>query len=50
MKNLVGDLNLASKLEYHMQPLKPETLNLTAVLRQAAIAAKNPSAFYCGRA
>ncbi len=36
MKNLVGDLNLASKLEYRMQPVKKETLNLTAVLRQAA--------------
>ena len=37
MKNLVGNLNLASKLEYHMQPLKLENLNLTAVLRQAAV-------------
>lgn len=36
MKNLVGDLNLASKLEYQMQPVKKEMLNLTAVLRQAA--------------
>lgn len=37
MKNLVGDLNLASKLEYQMQPVKLERLNLTAVLRQAAV-------------
>lgn len=37
MKNLVGDLNLASKLEYQMQPLKLENLNLTAVLRQAVV-------------
>ena len=37
MKNLVGDLNLASKLEYQMQPVKPERLNLKAVLRQAAV-------------
>lgn len=36
MKNLVGDLNLASKLEYQMQPVKKEMLNLTAILRQAA--------------
>lgn len=36
MKNLVGDLNLSSKLEYQMQPVKREQLNLTSVLRQAA--------------
>lgn len=36
MKNLVGNLNLASKLEYQMQPVRMEELNLTAVLRQAA--------------
>lgn len=37
MKNLVGDLNLASKLEYQMQPLKLENLNLTVALRQAVV-------------
>lgn len=36
MKNLVNDLNLASKLEYNMQPLKPEPVSLTAVARRAA--------------
>ena len=36
IKNLVGNLNLASKLEYQMQPVRMEELNLTAVLRQAA--------------
>ncbi|WP_251208271.1 sensor histidine kinase [Acetatifactor aquisgranensis] len=35
MKELVGNLNLASKLEYQMQPVKTETVNLAAVLRQA---------------
>ncbi|MCI8799964.1 HAMP domain-containing histidine kinase [Acetatifactor muris] len=37
MKNLVGDLNLVSKLEYQMQPVRLEDLNLTAVLRQAVV-------------
>lgn len=36
MKNLIRDLNLASRLEYNMQPLSKETLNLTAVIRQTA--------------
>lgn len=35
MRNLVNDLNLASKLEYGMQPVKTEPVNLTAVTRQA---------------
>lgn len=35
MKDLVGNLNLASKLEYQMQPVKAEPVNLAAVLRQA---------------
>ena len=34
MKNLVNDLNLASKLEYHMQPLHMEMISLVAVIRQ----------------
>lgn len=34
MKNLVKDLNLASKLEYQMQPLHMERISLAAVVRQ----------------
>ena len=34
MKNLVNDLNLASKLEYQMQPLHMEQISLAAVVRQ----------------
>ena len=37
MKNLINDLNLSSKLEYHMQPLCMETLNLVAVVRQVVV-------------
>lgn len=37
MKNLVNDLNLASRLEYQMQPMKPEEINLVAVVRQAVV-------------
>lgn len=37
MKNLINDLNLASKLEYQMQPLHPEPLNLISVLRQTLV-------------
>ena len=36
MKNLVNDLNLASKLEYNMQPLRLEQVNMAAVARQCA--------------
>lgn len=36
MKNLVNDLNLASKLEYNMQPVKPEWINLAGLLRETA--------------
>jgi len=32
--NLVSDLNLASKLEYNMQPIHPKTENIVAVVRQ----------------
>lgn len=34
MKNLINDLNLASKLEYNMQPLHMTVQNMTAILRQ----------------
>lgn len=34
MKNFVNDLNLASKLEYQMQPLHMERISLAAVVRQ----------------
>lgn len=36
MKNLVNDLNLYSKLEYNMQPVNKEQVNLVAVVRLAA--------------
>ena len=36
MKNLINDLNLASKLEYNMQPLCLEQVNMAAVARQCA--------------
>ena len=37
MKNLINDLNLASKLEYNMQPLEPKPVNLVAVARQSVV-------------
>lgn len=37
MKNLVNDLNLSSRLEYHMQPLRMEKVNLVAAVRQAVV-------------
>ena len=37
MKNLINDLNLASKLEYHMQPFHKEPVNLVAAARQSAV-------------
>ena len=36
MRNLIQDLNLASKLEYNMQPIHLERQNLIAVIRQVA--------------
>lgn len=36
IRNLIEDLNLASKLEYHMQPLRLKTVSLAAILRKAA--------------
>lgn len=37
MKNLINDLNLASKLEYNMQPINPKPVNLIAVARQSVV-------------
>jgi signal transduction histidine kinase len=37
MRNLINDLNLASKLEYNMQPIHPQKENLIAVIRQVAV-------------
>lgn len=37
MRNLINDLNLASKLEYNMQPVSPERQNLISVIRQVAV-------------
>ncbi len=37
MKNLINDLNLASKMEYNMQPIVREEINAVALVRQAAV-------------
>lgn len=37
MKNLINDLNLASKLEYHMQPLMKKRENAVAIVRQVVV-------------
>ena len=37
MRNLINDLNLASKLEYNMQPLTVKTENVLAIVRQVAV-------------
>lgn len=37
MRALINDLNLASKLEYNMQPIHPERQNLVAVIRQVVV-------------
>lgn len=37
MRNLINDLNLASKLEYNMQPLHPAKQNLIAIVRQVVV-------------
>lgn len=37
MKNLVNDLNLASKLEYNMQPTDLEDINIVAAVRQTVV-------------
>ena len=37
IKNLVSDLNLASKLEYNMQPISARQENAVAIVRQVAV-------------
>ncbi len=37
MRNLINDLNLASKLEYDMQPINPEKQNVIAIVRQVVV-------------
>lgn len=37
MRNLINDLNLASKLEYNMQPLNLKKINAVALVRQAVV-------------
>ena len=37
IQQLVNDLNLASKLEYNVHPLQIKTVNVVALLRQAAV-------------
>ena len=37
MKNLINDLNLASKLEYTMQPIMKKEENIVAIVRQVVV-------------
>ncbi len=37
MKNLINDLNLASKLEYNMQPIHPARENMITIVRQVVV-------------
>jgi len=37
MKDLINDLNLASKLEYNMQPINPAKQNMVAIVRQVVV-------------
>lgn len=37
MKNLINDLNLASRLEYNMQPLTQKMENAVSIVRQVAV-------------
>lgn len=37
MRNLINDLNLASKLEYNMQPVHPKKENMIAIVRQVVV-------------
>lgn len=37
MRNLINDLNLASKLEYNMQPINRKEENLVALVRQVVV-------------
>lgn len=55
MKNLIEDLNLASKLEYNMQPMKLERINMAGLLRETAVDFMNldiqgryPVELFCG--
>ena len=37
MKNLINDLNLASKLEYNMQPVDRESVSLVSLMRKTVV-------------
>lgn len=37
IRNLINDLNLASKLEYNMQPVSPKKENMVAIVRQIVV-------------
>lgn len=37
MKNLINDLNLASKLEYNMQPVDRESVSLVSLMRRTVV-------------
>lgn len=37
MRKLINDLNLASKLEYNMQPINPKKENMVAIVRQVVV-------------
>ncbi len=37
IRNLINDLNLASKLEYNMQPIHPKKENIIAIVRQVVV-------------
>lgn len=37
MRNLINDLNLASKLEYNMQPVQTEQMNIISAVRQVVV-------------
>lgn len=37
IRDLINDLNLASKLEYNMQPVNPKRENLVAIVRQVVV-------------
>lgn len=37
MKHLINDLNLASKLEYNMQPIRKQKENVVAIVRQVVV-------------
>lgn len=47
IKNLISDLNLTSKLEYNMQPLRLEPILLSAFLRSAAASFLNEGLEEC---